>query len=138
MFPSCRVSLRRPTPNAFGAALPLSYPGFARDKMNAALRDVNRRRRGQTASLLFLHQIGLEELFAASDGGHETNPVALRHGAAPSFLLDETPVGKIFDTPGLGVCFGREQKELHPFFRDPNLGDVMDVFMVEDPCPQSL
>ena len=38
--------------------------------------------------------------------------------------------------PRLGIRFGGKEKELHPFFRDPDLGDMMDVVVVEDPRAQ--
>ena len=114
----------------------MGIPEFRFAALRALVRTPLQGWKTRRALLLFLFQVGLEKLFAAADRGHETHAIALLHGAGPAFHLHKTPVGKIFDAAAFGIGFGGKEEELHSFFGQPDLGDPMDIFVIENTGPQ--
>src|SRR5437763_1267067 len=67
----------------------------------------------------FVFEIGAEIFFASADHSHETDAIALRHRARPTFQLHETPHGKIAD---LSSLLGLDGNQI--LFYEP-LGEVL-------------
>ena len=76
--------------------------------------------------------VGREILFPAAEAGHKTNAILFVNDADPALLLDVTPARKIEDLPAFQVAFGGKKEELHMFFHDPDLRDVVNLFVVKD------
>src|SRR5438552_1256456 len=76
--------------------------------------------------------IGCEILFGPAQRRHKANPVSLRHGTGPAFLIYITPARKSANRAGLSVSLCRKEKKLHPLFDDPDLGNAARVFIIEN------
>src|SRR5206468_12071198 len=49
----------------------------------------------------------------------------------PAFLMNVAPPRKPQYRAGLSVSFGREKKDLHPFFGEPDLGNAPRFFVLK-------
>src|SRR6266496_1427341 len=152
-----------PTPNAFGAALPLSYPGapFISQSLSQDLCPTNPecfrgcstaelpwrcgqkvRRRVLTCQyatlLLCRRKIWHQIFFGATERCHEADPVTFRDRSNPAFLMDITPAWELQDGPGLGIPLRREKKELHAFLGYPNLGDALRFIVFKNTAANRL
>src|ERR1051325_75050 len=135
MFLAAPLDLvKRPTPKAFGAAPPLSYPGARATKIRSIGNTVN-----ATTVLDLLFRFGdirREIFFASAKRRHEANTLILSHHPGPTVLIDVTPPVEMFGRARLRVAFRWKHEELHLLFYDPNLRDTLAFFIVEHANPQ--
>src|ERR1700730_2063087 len=99
-YKMCQGGELNSRPRAYESpALPLSYPGFKRRQSSIAPRCCQRRRKLsilQALELIFrLVNIRREIFRASAQRSHEANALFLLHPAAPTFLFDIAPAGKI-------------------------------------------
>src|SRR6266404_869577 len=145
-FARC-LSAIRPTPNAFGAALPRHPSGLAAElpwQFATKLAGAGSRVNGagclstspRSLLLLRLGNIGREIFFAAAHCRHKTDAVFLFDYAGPTFLIDMAPAGKFLGCAGLRIPLRRKKKKLHLFFYDPDLCDTLPFLIVKNTTPK--